>query len=375
MQSVFARVLLIISLSTAFFTSLYLYPPYATPDPLGDRVELHHSISLLDTNADVLAQELLMLDLKIKKAQQTRDLIQKDLASTSEKRDEALKQHNEALGNKKNSLKKIGPWLNFQYRNGYWKMVDSILDSSSLSELINRTMLISFILERQMKDYRTAQEDCASYLQKEQALNEAADQLNIQSTLLEDQIKELKVISDRRKTYFADIKNTSLDLAKKVTSLEMRFLASLDLYSFLTGAIAKFSWSGLEPDRISFNADGIHLEISEASLNKSLHTSGSEDLKIMSVDLRPGIFALSGKDKKIPSSFALGGVLEPSGQFSSVKFYLRELSLDGIPVTREVIDMLTDNWGFQIPIPEAMRLFKISRIDISDDKFTMVLNK
>jgi len=374
MHVFFKRILIIISLSTFFLTCCRICPSEAAPHDQ-ERLILHQAISDLQSDADVLVQELFLLDLKLKKAEQKSELIKKELTSTGEKRNEALIQYNKALKVKQQTLEKIKPWIDFQYRYGYWSLIDSLLGSYSLSDLLSRTMLVSLILGRQVKDYRAAENAREVSLYKEQSLKEAVDQLARQNSELEGQIEEIKNITDRRKAYLEGINSNSSELAQKVMAIETRLLYSLDLYNFLTRALAKIPWANIEPDRIDIGLGGITLEISESSLNESIHSSGDEGLKRLSVDLRQDIFSLMGKDNKTPSTFMLGGSLVPDGSAGTVRLNLQSLSLDGIPVTGKVLEELAGNPILQMPLPEEMKTLKVSGIHITDDNLIVLLKR
>ncbi|MFZ5645407.1 MAG: coiled-coil domain-containing protein [Bacillota bacterium] len=369
------RDFLIIPLLTVFFTYLIFPPLFAAPNDEQDRLQLRQSISRLESDANALAQELLVLDLKGKKAEQEKEVLKREIADTKEKKNVAEFEYNTALNNKNETLKKLKPWINFQYRFGYWTLVESILGSSSLYDFINRTMMMSFILGQQVKDYRTAEEACEVSLQKEKALKETIDRLTGQNALLELQIQEIRKLSEYRREYLEEIQRTSSNLAKKVVAIESNLLYSLNLYQFLTGAIAKFPWNDINPDNISFNFEGVVIEMSEKNLNNTLQSSGDEDLKRLSVELSEGVFTLSGIDTKAPSKFSLGGVLVPDSQSSAVRLDPRTLSLNDIPVTKDVLDQLASSSVFQMPIPEDMLSFKVSRIDITDENFIIVLKR
>lgn len=367
------RITLIISFITAFYIYLYVYPSSAFQDPGLERQSHLRAISGLEEDANSLAQELVVLDLKLKKAEQERELIIKDLASTREKKDDAADQYKKSLEAQSQSLKKIGLWLNFQYRYGYWSLLDIILGSDSLPDLMNRTAAVAIILGRQAKDYREAAEACAVALQKEKALKEAEEQLNLQNQALSEQIDNIRNISEERKEFLAEIKRNSLDLAQKVASLERKFLASLNLVDFLTNALAKFSWQEVKPDRVSVASGGIVVELTETSLNRSLQSSGVKDLEGLSVSLRPGMFTLTGRDKNSPSMFTLGGSLAPTDDSTAVRLEPKSLSLDGIPVTEEVVREISANSSFNLPIPADVSSLKPSKIDISEGKMNIVL--
>ncbi|HBV95912.1 MAG: hypothetical protein JL50_04650 [Peptococcaceae bacterium BICA1-7] len=368
------RIFIIISLSTFFLTYCLIYPSGAAPD-YRERLILHQAISGLQSDADVLAQELLALDLKLKKAEQKSELLKKELAITGKKRNEALIQYNKALEAKQHTLAKIRPWINFQYRCGYWSLIDSLLGASSLSDLMDRTMLVSLMLGRQVKDYRAAENAREVSLLKEQALKEAIDQLARQDSELEGQIEEIKIVTGLRKDYLDGIKSNSSELAQKVMVIEARLLYSLELYSFLTGALAKIPWENIKPDRIDIGLGGITLEMSENSLNQSIHSSGDGDLNRLSVDLQKGVFSLLGKDNKSPSTFLLSGSLTPDGSAGAVRLNLQSFSLDGIPVSGKALEELAGNSILQMPLPEDMRPFKVSSMDITEDNFIVKLKR
>lgn len=367
------RITLIISFITAFYIYLNVYPSSAFQDTGLERQRNLQAISGLEEDANRLAQELVVLDLKLKKAEQERELIKKELADTRKKKDDAAGQYKKSLEIQNQSLKKIGLWLNFQYRYGYWSLLDIILGSDSLPDLINRTAAVAIILGRQAKDYRQAAEACAVVLQKEKAMKEAEEQLNLQNQALSEQINNIQNISEERKEFLAEIKRNSLDLARKVASLERKFLESLNLVDFLTNALAKFSWQEVKPDRVTVASGGIVVELTEASLNRSLQASGVKDLEGLSVSLGPGMFTLTGRDKNSPSMFSLGGSLAPTDASTAVRLEPKALSLDGIPVTGDVVREMAANSSFYLPIPADVNSFKPSRIDISEGKMTIIL--
>ncbi|MFZ5651922.1 MAG: coiled-coil domain-containing protein [Bacillota bacterium] len=367
-RSVKTAVILSVAL---FFVSLAASPRLAAPEPGREREKYRQAISGLEADANLLAQEVLALDLKQKKARQKKDAIEKEISSTRAMRDEALEQYNKSLETKKQSLKKIRPWIDFHYRHGYWSLLDIIIGSDSMTDLLNRSMMVSIILSQQVKAYNEAEEARSNSLRKEKSLKESLELLDRQNKSLEEQINEITALTERRVEYFEEIKRTSAELAQKVADLERGFLHTLNLFDFLTGAMANFPWQNMQPDRISMNLSGISLEISESRLNEHLRESGDESLKAISVKLLPGMFNLTGKDSNSFSTFTLGGSLVPTGQSSAVRLDPISMSIDGIPVTGEVLGELA---GFSLPLPDAMKYYKVNRIAIEDQKVVITLS-
>ncbi|MCL6611554.1 MAG: hypothetical protein K6T66_08450 [Peptococcaceae bacterium] len=362
----------IISVLTAVLISLVVFPALALPDPALERRKSLQDVSGLEEEADRLARELLVLDLKLKKARQDKELAEKELAATRKKKDGAAEEYRRSLEAKNASLKKIGLWVNFHYRYGHWSLVDVILESESLSELAYRSVMAAFILGRQARDYRTASDACTAAGQKEKSLAELENLLILQNRSLEDQIGNIQSLSDRRKEFLAGIKARSRELALQVADLERKFLESLNLVDLLTGALAKFAWYEVKPDRVSVGPGGIRMELSESALNQSLRASGIKELEGFSVKLRPGLFIVNGRDKNSTSTFALEGVLVPSGRSGSVRFEPKTLSLDGVPVAEEVVRELAGSMAIQLAMP--LDAFSTpSRIDIYEEKMAVTL--
>ncbi|MFZ5634330.1 MAG: coiled-coil domain-containing protein [Bacillota bacterium] len=367
------RTLLIIPALIIVYISINVYPSFAYEDPGLERQKHRQAISALDEEASRLAQELVVLDLKEKKAREESELIKKELENTRIRKNNAAFEYERALEAKKSGLKKMGYWVNFHYRYGYWSLVDVVFGAGSLGDLVNRSLMVAIILGRQSKDYLQAVDSCTAARQREEALREAENQLNSQSKSLAGQIDNIAQLAEQRKEFLAGIKRSSRELALKVASLERKLLDSINLVEFLTGALAKFSWQELEPDRVSFNTGGILVELSETTLNRALQGTGDQDLQGLSVQLKEDLFILTGKDKNSSSTFTLQGLLVPSEASGAVRIDLKLLSLDGIPVTGEVLREVAGNSGFYLPIPEGMRQFEPSRIEIFDGKMGITL--
>ncbi|KJS02458.1 MAG: hypothetical protein VR68_03030 [Peptococcaceae bacterium BRH_c4a] len=364
---------LIISIIAAIIFYSSIYPSFSRAE--GDqRQKSHQAISVLEGDAYLLTQELLVLDLKQKKAEEKKNLIEKDLIETRQKRNDALDEFNEALEIKKDSLLKVSPWINFQYRYGYWSLLDILIKSSSLSDLLNRSIMVSFILDQQGKTCKQAENACIASLQKEKALNDVVEGLDRRNKALGVQIQDVKKISEQRQEYLEKIKRTSRDLAQQVTLLERKLLSSINLFDLLIGAAARFPWQNVEPDRLWLGPGGVSVEISEKNLNGALQRSPDENLRGLSVNLKQGIFMLTGKDTKSNSTFTLGGTLIPVGENTAVKLGIKSMILDEIPVTTEVLGELAANSGFRLPLPESMKLYKLTGIDISEEKVTISLS-
>lgn len=372
-MSVFIRLTLIISFIAAVCIYLNGHPSFALHNPGVERQKHLQTISGLEEEAGRLAQELLVLDLKLKKSQQEKESVEGDLTTTRIKRDQALEEYKRSLENKNQSLKKIGHWVNFQYRHGYWSLMDIIMGSESLTDLAHRSVMVAIILDRQAGDYKKAADACASSLQREKALAGMEGLLASQNQSLAEQIKSIQSLSDQRKEFLAEIKNRSRDLSLRVAALESKFLNSLNLLDLVTGALAGFSWHEVRPDRILVGSGGIQVELSESTLNGFLKESRIKDLEGLSVSLRPGQFILSGRDKYSSSTFAMGGILVPSGQSAAVRFEPKTLSLDGIPVAEEVVSEMSVKSAIELSIPGDMRL-KPSRIEIGNEKMGITLN-
>ncbi len=351
---------------------LNIFPSFALQGAGLERQRHLQAISGLDEEAGRLAQELLVLDLKLKKAREEKELIEKDLAITRVQRDQAYEQYKKSLEVKKQSLKKIGLWLNFQYRFGYWSLLDVILGSETLADLVHRSMMAAIILGRQAEDFRTAAKACAASIEREKALAESENRLIRQNRSLADQIDEIQDLSDRRREFLSEIKTRSRELALEVAALERKYLDSLNLVNFLTESLAKYPWQEVKPDRVTVGPGGLVAELSEATLNRSIQASGLKELADLSVGLKPGLFVLTGRDQNSNTAFSLGGALVLSGQSAEVRFEPRTLSLDGVPVTEEVTREIAASLAIYLPIPGNTG-FKPSRIEIRDQIMDITL--
>jgi len=116
------------------------------------------------------------------------------------------------------------------------------------------------------------------------------------------------------------------------------------------------------------------VEISEKNLNGALQWSPDENIRNMSVNLEQGMFTLTGKDSKTNSKFTLGGTLIPVGENTAVKMGIKSMFLDNIPVTSEVLGELAADSRFRLPLPERVKQFKLTGIDISEEKVTISLS-
>ena len=372
-MSGFLRLYLIIMVLTAVYLNLCAFPAPATSSPGLERQEHLRQLTGLEQESYRLAQELLVLDLRLKKTGLEIEAIQKDLATTISKKEEAAEKHQESLENQRRSFKKIGRWINFQYRYGHWGLLEVILGSESLSDLINRSLAVSILLERQAADYRKAAENCAALLQSRNTLAELEDRLNRQHQSLAGEMDNLSRLSDQRRQFLEDIQRDSRDLAQRVAYLEKQFLDSLNLVELLSSALAKFAWNEVKPDRVAVRSGGLLVELTEATLNRSLRESGLKDLEGYSVSLRPGLFVIIGRDKNSPSMFALGGTLVPSGQSAAVRLEPSTLDLDGVPVAQEVVRQMAAGSDFQFSLPAQFNL-KPSRIEIKDRAIGITLS-
>lgn len=355
----------------AVFIGLNLFPASALEGPEDRQLHLE-AISGLDREAERLTQELLVLDLQLKKSRQEKGAAEKELAATRVRKEQSAGEYQKSLEFKNQRLKKVSLWINFQYRYGYWSLLDVILGSETFSDLIHRTVVVAIILGRQADDYRKAAEACTASLQREKALAEEENLLARQSRLLDDQISLVQNLSDRRREFLEEISMQSHELSLRVAVLERKFLESMNLVDILTGALASFPWQEVKPDRVSVSPGGILVELSESNLNRSLQASGIKDLEGLSISLKPGLMVINGRDRKSSSSFSLGGVLVPSGQSEAVTLEPKTFSLDGIPVTREVIGELAGGPGINLRVPGDTG-FRPSRIEIGDQKLGIIL--
>ncbi len=365
---------LIISLLGAFYFFMYPPPSLAVQNPGIERREHLKTISGLEGEAQRLALELLALDLKLKKAGQEREMILINMTSTRKKKDDSAEEYRKSLEMKNQKLKKMGAWLNFQYRYGYLSLLDIVLGSGSLSDLFSRSAAVAVILGRQAKDYKSAADACEASLQMEKTLKDAEYLLELQNRALTEQINNITNLVNQRREFLDEIRRESSQLAHKVASLEKRFIDSLNLMENLTGALDRFSWREVTPDRVLLSPGGILVEVSEQSLNQSFQTSGIKNLEGLSVELEPGLFVLTGRDKNSPSVFTLGCSLSAAGSATPVRLTPKTLSLDGIPVTETVLRKVADESAFYLPIPEEMRSFEMSVIEIHEGKMNIRLS-
>jgi hypothetical protein len=92
------------------------------------------------------------------------------------------------------------------------------------------------------------------------------------------------------------------------------------------------------------------------------------------VDLRQGTFILNGKGGKTATAFTLGGTLVPEENSGMIKLEVKNFSLDGIAVSGRALEELAAGTVLQMPLPEEMKPLKVSKIDITDDNFVILLN-
>lgn len=366
--------LLIITL----FASSYFYTGKndvsASENRAVERERYNNQITELDQEANNILQELLLLDLKYKQASQKKDLVEKDLNLALGRRDLARAEYNLSLENRKKSLERVRPWVNFQYRFGYQGLLEIILDSDSVSDLVSRSALVWMVISRQMKAFNEADQACAATLQKEEALRQAVEELNSSRQSLDRQLRDISALAQQREDFLSEVRNNSRELAGKIVSLEQDMLYNLNLFNLLISLVGKFPWEGVQPESITPAAGGIRVVISENSLNQSLQSSGDPDLRNLSVDLRPGTFALDGKGGKSTPSFVLEGALTPCGHSSSVLLDITNFSLDGIPLNNTVLqEFKKDSPVFSPPLPEGMKAFNITGIEIMDNKVALTI--
>jgi hypothetical protein len=129
----------------------------------------------------------------------------------------------------------------------------------------------------------------------------------------------------------------------------------------------------LTPDKTELTRSGLRLEFSDQELNRKLAEMGDANLAGFSVRCYPGRFTVSGpaSDQGGPDFVVEGNFLLAEDE--RVGFVPENLTLAGMPVSREVLGYLSSESGMVIDYGAYIETFRLSAIDIEDGKIVIIL--
>ncbi|GBF33021.1 membrane proteins related to metalloendopeptidase [Desulfocucumis palustris] len=360
----------------AFFSAIFLMAavfilvltPSAGLAAARERVQAQDSLRELGAAEKALAEEIFILNFKIRREDNRIKKLQNDIAGTRIRKDLAYRDYLAAQARKKAGLDRLSHWLKFQYIQGYGTYLDVLFNSSNFAEFINRIFLVAEIIARETAAFRDASRCAALAGEKEKALHKTEFQLINQLETLDKQLRALQDLKKSRESMYSEIKSRSAGLAEAIYQMEKGWYYSTDVLSLLADSFISLSKQSITPDRINFSLGGITVEYAESTLNRAIASSGGSRLKDITVNLQPDRITFTGKDSTGRWGFQISGRVLVSEKQEGISFLPDSLLLDGVPVSRRVMaEMSPEKVIFLEEMPR-----KLSRVQISQDVLKIV---
>jgi peptidoglycan hydrolase CwlO-like protein len=268
---------------------------------------------------------------------------------------------------------RLGRWLNHLYRYGALTYLDVVLGASNFVDFTERAELVGMIVNSQLKIIDEVQSFAEAVREQVTAVRQTRDELAAKSAELAVRLGEMEQARAGREAFLAELRRQSSDLAAKVTAAETQWYNSLNSLHYLISNLNSLPLYTLTPDKTELTRSGLRLEFSDQELNRKLAEMGDANLAGFSVRCYPGRFTVSGpaSDQGGPDFVVEGNFLLAEDE--RVRFVPENLTLAGMPVSREVLGYLSSESGMVIDYGAYIETFRLSAIDIEDGKIVIIL--
>jgi hypothetical protein len=205
------------------------------------------------------------------------------------------------------------------------------------------------------------------------AVRQTRDELSAKSAELAVRLHEMEQARAGREAFLAELRRQSSDLAVKVAAVETQWYNSLYSLHYLIVNLNSLPLYTLSPDKSELTRSGLRLEFSDQEINRKLAEMGDANLAGYSVRCYPGRFTVAG-----PASEQGGPDFVVEGNFllaedERVRFVPENLTLEGVPVSREVLGYLSSESGMVIDYGAYVEAFRLTAIDIEEGKIAITL--
>jgi peptidoglycan hydrolase CwlO-like protein len=268
---------------------------------------------------------------------------------------------------------RLGRWLDHLYRYGAVTYLDVVLGASDFIDFIERTEMVGMIVNSQLSILDEVQGFAAAVWEQAAAVKQTHEELSAKSAGLALRLKEMEAARDGREEFLAMLRQQSSGLASRVVQAETQWYRSLNSLHYLLANLNSLPLNTLAPDKTELTRSGLRLTFSDQALNSKLAEMGDANLAGYSVRCYPGRFTVAG-----PAADPGGPDFVVEGNFvmaedERVRYVPENLTLAGVPVSREVLGYLSSESGMVIDYGAYLETFRLSAVDIEEGKIIITL--
>ncbi|KJS15246.1 MAG: hypothetical protein VR69_14125 [Peptococcaceae bacterium BRH_c4b] len=339
-----------------------------------ERIKARDTLDSLVRDEKTLAEEILLVDLKIRRADDRLSKLQREIATTRALRQDSQNKFATAVEKKKASQDRLAFWLKFQYVRGNGTLLDLIFRSSTFTEFINRTHLVAIIMGQEFRAYTETSQYAALAAEHEKILHQNELELSAKMMALDKQISEIQNFRNSRERIWNGIKERSAGLTRKIYEMEKSWYQSINLLSLLADNLITMSRQTIPPDRYYFSPGGLVAEYKQITLNQAISKSDDPRVRNITVRLEPDIIIFTGYDRTDQSGFQISGHVTASAETGGIYFVPESLLLDGVPVSGKILEEIAPGKLVSLGELPATGFFNLSKVIISNGLLKIILN-
>lgn len=327
----------------------------------------------LDEEEKQLIIELLNWDVKIEAARLEQERLQKEIPLQEELLAASEVQLAQSRAMLEEGRARLGRWINHLYRYGALTYLDVVLGAADFNDFIERAEMVGIILTSQAKMLDQVRSYTIEVRENAGVVRQKHEELSTKSRELESRLKEMEAARSGREEFLGELRMRSADLAARVVQAEKQWYNSLNSLHYLLANLHTLPLYNLSPASSEITFSGLRLEYSDEEINKKILEIGDANLAGFSVRCYPGRFTVTG-----PAAMPGGHEFIIEGHFQMmeegiVRYRPENLTLAGVPVSREVLDYVSSEKGMVIDAGVYLESFKLSGISIEEGRLVINL--
>jgi len=241
------------------------------------------------------------------------------------------------------SSRELGQWLEFNYRYGYVSILDVLVSSSGFNDFINRSFLLSSIMDQQARVFQHHR------ALKNRAEEKLAQISAINKSIAADKLKQEKKLTELQKTetelaeLLSDLKNQSAALEAKLNVLSQQWAEVTGLTSGIIRRLSTLPADQFPPDGIRFSFGGMRLEYSDATINQAIKKVGPDPAAGVNVGIKPELVTISGHTGSQGVAFVIKGNFAISPDKKKIVFVPGSITVNNDTQSGYMMEAILDN--------------------------------
>lgn len=205
------------------------------------------------------------------------------------------------------SGRELGQWLEFNYRYGYVSFLDVLVSSTGFNDFINRSSLLSSIMDQQARAFRNHR------VLKDRAEEKLRQISAVNKSITADKLRQEKKIAELQRTetelteFLTNLKKQSAALEAKLSELSRQWAEVTSLTAVIIRQLSTLPADQFPPDRIRLSFGGMQLEYSDAAINRAIQKVCPDQAANVKISVKPGLVTISGLTGNPGVAFAIKG--------------------------------------------------------------------